>query len=231
MKKIIVLFTILCAGQLYAMKRPSKESTLLETENIGGLPKELQDKITQTAIASSDNLDEAITTIKKLSTALGVSYDKLFSNLDDFTRVALTLADRFSIYPFAPITPYAVAQKLNTPIAERYMAGYSLLRDAVRWSNDEMGLDMSLKPLLSNYPGIAKIDPQILFLALEARKNTLEVIKLLLENGANPYGRDDLGKTFVEKVNEKIEFQQRYPTGSQQWTKIKALVEEALPSH
>ncbi len=86
MKKLILLFTITCAAsQMYGM----------ETENIGGLPKEIQNQITQTAIASSKNLNETVVMIKRLSTSFGISYDKLFDNIKDFTKLVHMLADKF----------------------------------------------------------------------------------------------------------------------------------------
>ena len=105
MKKIALLLTIICAGQLYGM----------EAERIGDLPKELQREITQAAIASSNTLDEAIAMIKKLSASFGVQHDKLFANLEDFTKLVHMVSNKFNL------STKKIAQKFNTPTSEEYV--------------------------------------------------------------------------------------------------------------
>lgn len=90
MKKTALLFTILCAGQLYGMD-PTSLDELRRTgpQCIGDLPKELQEQITQNAhdilknaLAKNDNLEDTVKAIKAASAAQGIRYD----NLKDFTR-------------------------------------------------------------------------------------------------------------------------------------------------
>src|SRR5690242_15449786 len=98
--KIALLFTIACVGQLYGMEKPS----------YGSLLPELKQEIINTALATSKNVDEAISMLKKLSALHGVEFDKLF-NLKDFTKLVHVLADKFNI------STSQVAQKIDTPVA------------------------------------------------------------------------------------------------------------------
>lgn len=114
---------------------------------------------------------------------------------------------------------------------ERRAALLYVLRQKVEWSGDTQGLFgesgvEGLKKFLAEHPGVAKNAPQILFKALnDAKQNTVAVIELLLDNGANPYAQDDLGRTFVDRVDQQVQREQQYPTGSTKWIKIKELLE------
>ncbi len=206
MKKIILLLTMLCVSQLYGMEQPKKELSLLEAENIGGLPKELQDRIAQTAIASSNNLDEAITMIKKLSASFGVRYDKLFNNLDDFTQLVHKLANKFKI------STIEVSKPFRTPISQKYDVltfrakermndwNASWVSGSIEDKKDKLyaslnqlikeGLDVNMT-YANNYSLLADITSQ-------TKSPTL--VKLLLNAGANPHYKDREGKTALDKA-------------------------------
>ena len=104
MKKLILLFTILCAGQLYGM----------EAQNIMGLPEELRTEIIRKALAASDTLEEAIKAIK-VGVLRGVNYD----NPKDFTKLVHVLAKKFDL------DTATVAQEFRTTtvanIAKNYL--------------------------------------------------------------------------------------------------------------
>ncbi len=100
MKKLILLFTILCIGQLYGM----------EAQHISELPGELQKIIIKKALAQSNNLDKTINMIGKLSTLYGIQY-----NIKDFTQLVHILADKFNT------STEHIAQEFNTPIAQKYL--------------------------------------------------------------------------------------------------------------
>ncbi len=121
MKKLILLFSIVCAGQLYGM----------EAENIMDLPEEIRNEIINAhnelikkALASSNTLEEAVQAIKA-GALQGVKYD----NLEDFTRLVRILADKFGVYT------EQVALAFNIPIAEKYIElGQSLIKSIESFS-------------------------------------------------------------------------------------------------
>ncbi len=105
MKKIALLFTIVCAaGQLYGM----------EAQNIMGLPEDVRNEIIRKALAASDTLEEAIKAIK-VGALRGVNYD----NPKDFTKLVHVLAKKFDL------DTATVAQEFRTTtvanIAKNYL--------------------------------------------------------------------------------------------------------------
>jgi hypothetical protein len=174
MKKLILLFTITCAAsQMYGM----------ETENIGGLPKEIQNQITQTAIASSKNLNETVVMIKRLSTSFGISYDKLFDNIKDFTKLVHMLADKFDA------STNSVAMLFGTPIAKEYSNLGENLLDKVLFSYDigsliKQGADINFTTYrkIGREQKGGRVTPLIYAVSNDYAKK----IKALLDSGANP---------------------------------------------
>jgi len=93
MKKIALLLTILCAGQLYGMENPNQDG-------MAGLPPEVQVLIIQ-ALKSGNDLDAVIKGIKNaseisksLKQIINAEYGD-FSNLKGFTALAHMLAKKF----------------------------------------------------------------------------------------------------------------------------------------
>jgi len=118
MKKIMLLFTLLCAGQIYGMeplypKQQPKILTQQEKKELvefyrSRLP-ELKQEIIRQALKSSTTLDEAIDRVKIFSALNGIKFDELFNNIKDFTMLVHILS---SIY----IRPVAdIAKKLGVP--------------------------------------------------------------------------------------------------------------------
>jgi hypothetical protein len=130
MKKIILLFTIVCVGQLYGME-PTYHT----------LPKELQNEIVSTALATSKSVDDAVNMIKKLGTLYGVHYSTQAATnllmtilpndigqaidevkklqgttLEDFTKLVHLLAGKFT-----RTTTENIAKRFDAPIAQTYI--------------------------------------------------------------------------------------------------------------
>ncbi len=182
MKKAALLFTLLCAGQLYGM----------EAENIGGLPVDVHNEMIKTALATSDNLEETIKVIQFASALRGIKYD----NLKKLTALMDILAKKFP-----DISRKEFAEKLNTPIAKEYITlGEQLLWPAnMMHSNKSMVEDV--KKLIDkgadpNYSG-----GQLGYTALNATymaiankihlekkmdENLMAILNLLLNAGAKP---------------------------------------------
>ncbi len=233
MKKIILLLTMLCVSQLYGMEQPKKELSLLEAENIGGLPKELQDRITQTAIASSNNLDEAITIIKKLSTSFGVRYDKLFNNLEDFTQLVHKLADKFKI------STIEVAKPFRTPISQKYdiltfrakerMNDWDALWVKGSTEDKKNKLYASLNQLINEGLDVnMTYGNNSLLMHITSQTKSPMLVKLLLDAGADPHYKNDKGKTALDLVR----FASSYPWNSVEhqvnYATIIKLLEDAM---
>lgn len=77
MKKLILLFTIVCANQLYGMEPIEPKWSLQKAEHISQLPQDVRLTIINTALAESNTLVEAINALKNASTLYGVRYDLL----------------------------------------------------------------------------------------------------------------------------------------------------------
>ncbi len=123
MKKLILLFTIVCAGQLYGMEAEQKMGAL------GTLPQDIRNEIVNTALATSNNPDEAISMIQKLSTFYNVPYD----NLNDFKRLVHLLADKFGM------STLEIASKFDTKTAKEYsMLGNLLMQNIIFSKSDEI---------------------------------------------------------------------------------------------
>ena len=121
MKKLILLFTIVCAGQLYGMEAKQKMGAL------GTLPRDIRNEIVNTALATSNNLDEAISMIQKLSTLYNVRYD----NLNDFKRLVHLLADKFGM------STLEIASKFDTKTAKEYSTLGNLLMQSIIFSESD----------------------------------------------------------------------------------------------
>lgn len=219
MKKLCLLGVLVCAVVLNGM-----EQSYYKT-----LPKELQQEILSTALISSKNLTEAINALKNASMLHGVQFDKLFDNLEDFTKIAHRLADQFNVSTWEVSFAFK-----KTPIAERYM---DLIEKAVPGSaryNNEYGLLVSSGITRSDYlnklikEGVDVNATYVLYrdslLTLSTKSiDNVDLIKLLLRSGANPYYKNSAGKTTLDAIkteyllnSEKLievleEAMQKYP--------------------
>lgn len=98
MKKMTLLFTILCAGQLYGMK---------------DLPSDVQHEIVKKAIESSRTIEDAARAINVACTVQGACYN----NLKDFNKLLGLLQGKFPAE-----YKYEMAKKINTETARKYMS-------------------------------------------------------------------------------------------------------------
>ena len=124
MKKLILLFTIVCAGQLYGMEPEHKMG------DFGELPKDVHNEI-KMALASNDTLEETIKAIKVASVLWGARYD----SLENFTKIAHRLANEFGV------STSEVADKFGTSIAKKYNELGSKLIGNLVYSDDPGAID------------------------------------------------------------------------------------------
>lgn len=119
MNKVVLLCMFLCVGALNGMKLEQGSKDVC----VSNLPEDVCNEIIKMALVSSNNLRDAIKSVKVAEVLCGVRYD----NLKDFTRIVHILADKFNI------TTEQVAAKFDTSVAEEYRSkGYWLLRSIER---------------------------------------------------------------------------------------------------
>ncbi len=190
MKKIALFFTIACAGQLYGMEsQPIK---------FGEEWKNLPHEVIYLILQSGNNLDDAIKNIVKAS-AINKELNNELNDLKGFTKIVHMIADEFNS------TTADVAKKFETPTSTTYLALVDKLRSAMLHNNVnevaqviEKGVDVNynFKPFF-NATGAS-------LLARAVYLENIEIIKLLLDNGANPNLKDIFGKTVFEWAEECI---------------------------
>jgi len=186
MKKIALLLTIVCAGQLYGMEPSVAEAMAGRPEkgNLGDfeqLPEEVHGVIVK-ALATSNDLEQTIEAIKVASALQGVQYD----NLKDFTTLVHILADKFDI-PTAE-----VAQQFGTPMANTYYQLGSKLRHAVKVVQTEARYN-EIIALIKDGADVNFSNDSKNFTPLNFALNNdfnVEVIKTLLNDGAKPTTHD-----------------------------------------
>lgn len=213
MKKMTLLFTVLGASQLYGA---------MEVKNIRDLPRDIHSQILNAAFPESkDNLDEAIKAIKATGAAQGLRYD----NLKDFTRLMHVLAKKFNTGPHNVInSPYGVAEKFKTPLAEKYV---------------KLADELELQIISDNIAGIQELITKgvdvtantaiVYFAIFTSPTPNAEIIQLLLDNGANPNARggNGRGQTPLELVNHLLKKTPEWAqTEALRYEQIKALLEK-----
>ena len=194
MKKMtILLFTIVCAGQLYGMEKEKEEAVGLYTSS-EMLP-EIKQQIISAALASSKNVDEAIDAIKKFSILHGVQFDKFFNNLQTFSKVVSLLIEK---YPQS--THSVIAKKLNPSLAKEYDA---LNKRLTTSGSVEVVAELLNQGADINYQ--SKGDSPLSLAVLNVNADS---VKFLLEHGANPFiefeSIDKKGMTVLDSLNRYI---------------------------
>lgn len=248
MKKIVLLFTMLCVTVLVSMES--------EKGNLGAfeqLPVELRQEISQTALTASTTVDEAIKAIQNASAIYGgvkldraAAMDLLKNTLPndlnqaikaakhlqgsepkDFTKLVHLLADKFHE------SPYDVASLFKTPIAQKYLKLANQLEELAYQYNDnpeELKNPIAQGADVNFYGGSYKQTP--LNNAIWAAR--LNKVGILLAAGANPFVKDAESNTAFDQVLMGIEQEKKlqsqgYPGNTETLRKleaIKALLEE-----
>ncbi len=225
MKKIVLLFTLLCAGHLYGMKRlrpTEKTEEKLEAKELEAIWEALLEDVKPLIIMASaegdEDLDTTIYNIIKVSLInkqLNEMINEKYGNLPGFTALVHTLAKKFNK------STKTIAEKFKTPTAEQYIQLSQNLLKAVKLNTiDEVaklikqGADVNYgtgyavtKPLDvltdTNY-----YDAQTpLFFAVMLSDH--EIAKLLLNAGAipkpNDYYRWPRDKNSADEMKQLIE--------------------------
>jgi hypothetical protein len=193
MKKMLFLCALVCAGMLNAMENTEPKSSFYLL-----LP-ELRHKIITMALESSTTPDEAIDKVKVLSIIQGVSYDKLFSNLKDFTIFVNFLAEKFNT------TTEKVAVSCDLPIGSTY---HNLLLFLINASNfrDDIQRVKSLIAQGADINGSISSNNKILTpLSGALERDTKEIAKFLISAGAQPKNLTPAMQKKYEALKQQIE--------------------------
>ena len=190
MKKIVLLFTVLCAGALNSMDHVKNGHTPLENLS-------LEAKNALTLAFETKNLDTVITTLKKISDTDDELYNKAMFNIlyvakdkHAFKNLVHILARQFNMHP------HKIAEKFKTPTSKKYVELYNELEKNVI---DKQNI-ITIKKLIEGGVDVTA-NPNILFLAIFAENPKAAIIKLLLDHGANPYVTGSDGLTPLEFLN------------------------------
>lgn len=203
MKKIALLFTILCAGQLYGMENPERGRHI----GLEDLSPEIQVMIIH-ALNTYDNLDDVINSIKASSLTnqqLNAVVNDMYGNLPGFKKLAHTLANKFNT------SVVEIAQKFNTPASRQYINLIVQLIRAIENRQIDMvtqlikqGADINL--LMIDNMGYY-ITP-LLYAALRPSGLTAKdvaIVQLLINSGANPNIKTHLGNTVLDEIKQSLE--------------------------
>lgn len=189
MKKIAVLLTILCVGQLYGMERDGmeREQGNYMGVSIEDLPLNIQSLImypnTNDADKNYTNLEKIIRTIIMTSKSKQLN-DNPYDNQRGFTALVHMLGHKFNI------NPSTVAYMFKTPIAKEYRRlGDNLIASLNERKKNNIkseditnlinqGADVNYNAFKGFPTNWTPLDRAIISL-------DLEMVKLLLKNGAD----------------------------------------------
>lgn len=183
--KIALLLIILCASQVYGME---KEKPTYE-ETYGSLLPELKQNIINTALTlGNNNLTQTIKIIESASAMYGTP---LYNNLKDFTKLVHILANKFNT------TTLNVAEQFNSQIAKKYTELVELAINFIQMYGKESYLfNEWIKDGLDVNATINNDNTSLLMYA--AFYGNTQVVKLLLNAGANPHYKNNQGKTALD---------------------------------
>ncbi len=179
MKKIL-LFTILCAGQLYGMGELKIEVQKDSEALLPELKKEIISKLLVT-LATSDNLNDIIKALE----ISGLRYD----DINDFTNLLHLLADRFKSATTTiaeEVKTLATNESLKL-VAQKYLSLANAIQMAIIFGGDAAKVAEVIKQgadVNASYRN--GHDASLLIIAIENRTDAA-IIKLLLDAGANPH--------------------------------------------
>lgn len=182
---MILLFTILCAGQIYGMEK--------EQPSGGPLVPDVYTEILKKVVERSNTLADAIQAVDIASVLQGIRYD----NLKNFTRLVHILADKFHIT--TQEAAHKIASSLNNllPIAKQYENLASNLNQALEnfhsytHPTKQEPLDARrnlIKRLIADGADV-NYSSSLHSMPLETaaiHANDIQLIKLLLDAGARP---------------------------------------------
>jgi hypothetical protein len=208
MKKIALLFTIVCAGQLYGMEQPERGYYT----GIAELSPEIQVMIIQalntydSKLTPEENITKIVNAIKALSITnkqLHAVLSDMYGDLKSFTLLVGTLAEKFP-----SISKEGIAKEFNTPMAKKYInLGHELLNFAELGNKNteisklikESGADVNFNGLYVNVFAEATTIGSPLSVAVE--NLNVSTVEVLLALGAHPTDKDIMKAERLSKLS------------------------------
>lgn len=217
MKKLTVLFTLLCTASALNGMKPERGRYV----GMGDLPPEVQ-AIIVSYLHTYDNLNDIVKAIKATSETnrqLKEIVNEEYGDPKKFKALVHVLANKFNT------ATKNIAEQLGTPFTTKHytLAGDTLIQAIKNGSIHDVTKAIALGADV-NYSfdhGEDKLTP----LLLAVTNEKYEIIKLLLDNGANPHfiGGHDIMTGRGLKAIDYLYMKQGDP---QQKKKIKALLEK-----
>ncbi len=225
MKKIALLFTILCAGMLNGM-----EPEQGRFKGWGDLLPEMKVMVIQTLnttyddqLSSQENLKNIIAAIKAtrlVDTESNKIITTMYGDQSGFMTLAHILAKELNT------STYNVAKEFKTNASQKYLDLGTQLANAIRGKDNAKvaeliikGADVNFMENPVNMPLHIKYRGNTLLITAIMYQNSAEVIKLLLDKGANPNLENHIFEPLLNKFKKS-----KY---SEDASKIRTLLEEA----
>lgn len=206
MKNIrLLLFTLLCASQLYGMELPSKEQ----------LPPELYTEIIRKAVETSNTLEEAVKAVNAASALQGAKYE----NLKDFTRLVHILANKFNA------STEEVANLFGTKTAQHYLYLGKKVQNIVFNSKGRIGEHVDeVNKLIAEGADVNYVAQSGMTALIQAAMSLNPyMVELLLNHGSDPH----YVHPFQDRALDLIKRISRYQS-SREITNIISMLEEAM---
>lgn len=197
MKKI-VLFTVLCVGGINGMEleQPSRWNYLpVEIRNqiveydgyFRFLPNDIKvNIISLLGTSTSNNLNDVIKDLK-LKSLINKQWYATVNDQKAFTALVHVLADKFNTATFD------IAQKFNTDASQKYLTLGTAIANAIRKKDIaqvaeliDQGADVNFMENPHRYQFGVKYRGNTLLLTAVMYQNSVDMVKLLLDAGANP---------------------------------------------
>lgn len=196
MKKIALLFTIVCTSSLSGMENLRPDAY--------NLPKDVWGVIIP-YLANYDSLEDIVYTINAanlIDTTFNKKVQKIYGEQKEFTKLVHILAKKFNKSTVAIATAFA------TSTSKHYLTLVNQLDSAFYWGSTSRVPSIIEQDVDVNYTKDDPNQPPILFLAIQLggpSQQTLEIIKLLLKHGANIHDTHPKEGTIV-KYTQHVRF-------------------------
>lgn len=220
MKKIFLLFTIICASQLYGME---PEWSLQKVAHMSQLPKDIQQKIINKSLELSDNVGQALGMIAKLSILQGIEYntlpifnvlmDKLANKFFEYSRQSI--ARNFGIeigkeYVTLNEKFYAMAKNFeDKPTLEKYKDFIAQGADSNFTFFSGGCYSFFVHIWHDSFDGILPKVCEFVYSKKTDTQEALKILEYLLQQGSNPNVYVDITKfkstTLLQKIIDTLQ--------------------------
>lgn len=234
MKKITVLIAMFCVSVLNGMDSTSLYElprTEPEQSHMEALSPEIKVMITQVLNAYDNNLslekniEIILNNIKTLSQVnrefYGIIYDEYYNNSKGFKLLVHMIANKLTTQNGkAKKYPCDIAKKFNTPVANKYSELCEKLRSTLKKAQADKVKMQEVTKLLQEGADINGF-PVLLAVVTGGSVPSFEMIRFLLNSGADPYATNYRGVTALRLFSD-------IHKSAHDYDKIRLLLQEAM---